>query len=367
MKLFFLSSLAHLALDPQADRVSGGAELQVALLAKELASRGLDVVVAGGNTGQPDNVTLQGVRTRQAGKFHTGGLLDSLTALPRVCQLLREEKPDYVLVLGWTSWLYILHLLKPFFGFQLIFICGLDTEVNGQFRRDNPMRGWLFEEGMQQSDQRFAMTRLQERLFQGAGMSCAMYRNLILPRTSERVAEKVVDFLWVARCQPIKQPHRFLDLAETLPAARFEMICPCEDAALWETVKVRAEKLPNVVFRNGVPYRDVQAHYDAARVFVNTSTFEGWPNSFIQAGQGATPILSLQVRPDTIFDDYALGACADGDVHVFHRAAREWFADPVRTEAMGQEAARFVTELHDNARETDAFLAGLPKVEYKES
>jgi len=360
VKFLFLSSLAHLALDPQANRVSGGAELQVALLAKELAKRGLDVVVAGGDTGQADNVVHHGVKTRPAGKFHTGGLLDSLTALPRVCRLLKEERPDYVLVLGWTSWLYILHLLRPIFGFQLIFICGLDTEVNGEFRRENPVRGWLFEEGMRQSDQRFAMTRLQERLFRDAGMTCAMYRNLILPRTSPRAVDKTVDFLWVARCQPIKQPHRFLDLAESLPQASFEMVCPREDATLWETVQARADKLPNVTFLNGVPYRDVQAHYDAARIFVNTSTFEGWPNSFIQAGQGETPILSLQVRPDTIFDDYQLGTCADGHMATFLRAAREWWADPARTEAMGKEAARFVAELHDNARETDAFLAGLP-------
>jgi glycosyltransferase involved in cell wall biosynthesis len=360
VKLFFLSSFAHLALDPQANRVSGGAELQVALLARELAARNYDVVVAGGDIGQGDNVVLQGVRTRPAGPFHTGGLLDSLRALPRVWQLLAEEKPDYVLVLGWTSWLFILHLLKPFFGFRLVFICGLDTEVNGEFRRENPVRGWLFEQGMRRSDQRFAMTRLQERLFREAGMSCALYRNLILPRAAERSGSKTVDFLWVARCQPIKQPHRFLDLAESLPEARCEMICPREDAALWATVAERAAKLPNVTFRNGVPYREVQAHYDSARVFVNTSTFEGWPNSFIQAGLAETAILSLQVRPDTIFDDYELGVCADGDGEAFLKKAREWLADSERTGRMGREAKRFVVELHNNARETEVFLAGLP-------
>lgn len=360
MKLLFLSSFAHLALDPTANRVSGGAELQVALLARELAGRGYDVVVAGGDIGQADNVVFHGVRTRPAGKFHTGGLLDSLKALPRVCQVLREEKPDHVLVLGWTSWLFILHLLKPFFGFRLIFICGLDTEVNGEFRRENPVRGWLFEEGMRRSDQRFAMTKLQERLFRESGMSCALYRNLILPRKGPRTASKTVDFLWVARCQPIKQPHRFLDLAEALPEANFEMICPREDAALWATVEERAAKLPNVTFHNGIPYSEVQVHYDAAKAFVNTSTFEGWPNSFIQAGLAETAILSLQVRPDTIFDDYELGACVDGDMAAFLSTAKAWMAAPVRVAHMGREAGRFVAELHDNVRETDAFLAGLP-------
>lgn len=191
-------------------------------------------------------------------------------------------------------------------------------------------------------------------------MSCALYRNLILPRAVERTAAKTVDFLWVARCQPIKQPHRFLDLAESLPEARCEMICPREDAALWDTVQARAATLPNVAFHNGVPYREVQAHYDAARVFVNTSTFEGWPNSFIQAGLGEAAILSLQVRPDKIFSDYELGACVNGDQSEFVDTARRWLGETKLTEHMGREAGRFVAELHSNARETDAFLAGLP-------
>lgn len=359
MKFLFLSSFAHLALNPKAGRVSGGAELQVALLARELVSRGFDVVIAGGDIGQPDREVLQGVPTRVAGKFHTGGLVDLFTALPRVISVLLQEKPTHVLVLGWTTWLFILYALKPVFGFQLIFICGLDTEVNGEFRRENPFRGALFEYAMRHCDTRFAMTKYQEQLFRDAGMACALYRNLVLPRHSPRTAEKTIDFLWVARCQPIKQPHIFLDLAESIPKAKFEMICPREDAELWQTVERRAATLSNVTFLNGVPYHEVQAHYDAARVFVNTSTYEGWPNSFIQAGLGHAAILSLTIRPDTLFNDYQLGHCADGNRDEFQAFARRYLHSPTLVDEMGAEAGRFVSELHDNARETDAFLRGL--------
>ena len=58
MKILFLSSHAHYALDPKATRVSGGAELQVALLARELAKRGHEVVIVGGDTGQADHRVL---------------------------------------------------------------------------------------------------------------------------------------------------------------------------------------------------------------------------------------------------------------------------------------------------------------------
>lgn len=357
MKFLFLSSYAHLVLDPKSDRVSGGAELQIALLARELAKRGHETVIVGGDMGQPDGQTFDGVRTRNGGKFHTGAFGEMLGALPRVAAILREEKADYVFVLGWTAWLFLLWLLKFPLSFKLGFICGLDTEVNGEFRRSWPLRGALFEFGMRHCDGRFAMTKLQERLFHESGMSCGLYRNLILPRREPRTAPKTVDLLWVARCQPIKRPHLFLDLAEQFPELRCQMICPREDVALWNSVKARADQLPNLEFIERVPYHEIQARYDAAKCFVNTSTYEGWPNSFIQSGLGATAILSLSVKPDTLFEDYALGFLANDDFAVMV----QWLRTNPALETMGAEAERFVHELHDNQKETDAFLAGLPK------
>jgi len=361
VKFLFLSSYAHLALDPASQKVSGGAELQLALLAKELASRGHEAILAGGDIGQPDGAQFQGVRTRNAGRFHTGRMGEMLGAIPRVFQVLREERPDYVMVLGWTAWLFVLLLFRPFVGYRLGFICGLDTEVNGEFRRSNPLRGGLFEIALRRCDVRFAMTRLQERLFRDNGMDCGFYRNLILPRSAPRTAQKSVDFLWIARCQQIKRPHKFLDLAEKLPAFSFEMICPSEDQALYREIEERSTRIPNLRLVERVPYHEVQARYDAARIFVNTSDWEGWPNSFIQAGQGGCAILSLGIRPDTLFDDYRLGGCADGDFDRLLELAGLWAGDQAATDAMGSESERFVREMHDNARETTAFLQGLPQ------
>ena len=113
-----------------------------------------------------------------------------------------------------------------------------------------------------------------------------MYRNLILPRTSARTGEKDIDLLWISRCQALKQPHLFLDLAERLPEARCPIICPNEDDALWRTVRDRAATIPNVTFIESVPYREVQAYYDHAKLVVNTSEFEGFPMRLSKQGRG---------------------------------------------------------------------------------
>src|SRR5690606_1033750 len=99
-----LSGHAHLALDPSSQRASGGAELQVALLARELVARGNAVTLLGADTGQQDGIEWAGIKVRSGGRFDTGGLADTLRSLPRVSWILHEEQPDFVVVYGWTSW-----------------------------------------------------------------------------------------------------------------------------------------------------------------------------------------------------------------------------------------------------------------------
>jgi len=359
MKILFLSSFAHLVLERSTSRVSGGAELQVALLARELAARGVDVVIVGGDTGQQDGVVIEGVKIRSGGQFHSGNPAAMLASVPRVLSVIWEERPDWVFLLGWTAWMAVIVAMRGALGYRAGFICGLDSELTGDFRRENPLRGGLFEWGVAQCDLRYAMTEHQRALFAVRGWTCGMYRNLILPRAFEHAGEKKVDLLWVSRCQPVKRPHIFLDLVEAMPGSSFEMVCPREDVWLWDTVAKRAATLPNLRFIEKVPYHEIQSHYDVARVFVNTSEWEGWPNSFIQAGLGRTALLSLAVNPDGIFERFGLGRYASGDFERLKDDARSMIQDAPALELMQAGCARFVAEMHDNAKETEAFLVGL--------
>jgi len=359
MKFFFLSSHAHYALDPTVTRVSGGAELQVALLARELALRGHETIVVGGDTGQGDDRVLEGVLTKTGGKFHTGNFGDTVAALPRILHLLRKHRPDYVVVLGWTAWLYILAHLRLFFGYQLVFICGLDTEIDGSFAATHGWKGRLFEMGVVAADIRFAMSEHQRELFRRQNLSCKLYRNLILPRKAPRILKKEVDLLWVGRCQPIKRPHLFLDLVERLPETRCEMICPKEDETLWEDVSTRAQSLRNLVFHERIPYQEVQDRYDRARFLVSTSKAEGFPNVMIQAAQGGAGILSFELDPDGLIQTFSAGYCAGGDFEKLASRVSELVANDEEPEQMVKGSERMLSEWLDNEKNADAFLEGL--------
>lgn len=356
----FLSGLAHRALDPNAKASSGGAELQVALLASALAARGHKVCIAAADDGFPDCVTWQGVRIRSAGRFDTGGLLDAVAALPRFLRIAREERPDFAVVYGWTSWLAILCLLRPLTGFRVAFVCALDGEIDGRFQRENPVRGRIFSWGMRAADVRFSITDAQAGLFHEAGMACHVTRLLVQGSVGSAPMAKSVDLLWVARCHPVKRPGLFLDLAEMFPHAKCRMICSRQDPGLWDSIQARAKSLSNIEFLAGVPYTEIQRHFDVTKVFVNTSCDEGVPNTFLHSAAGGCAIASLVSDPDGMLGAFGAGACAGGDFPLLAAGIRRLLDDPGALAGASEGTARFLREWHDNEKNLDAFLQGLP-------
>lgn len=362
MKFLFLSGHAHFALDPSSLRASGGAELQVALLSKALVQQGHQVSLLSADTGQGDRTVWEKINIRTGGRFDTGRLFDTLFSIPRMMNILLEERPDVVVVYGWTSLLYLLAKLRCITAYKLVFICALDSEIDGGFFRENPLRGYFLKQGMRFSDTRFGITEHQAHLFQKEGMSCSVTR-LLLQDNKKIIpiplTEKSIDLLWVARCQPVKQPLLFLDIAERFPQARCQMICSPQHQQLWQSVKKRAECLPNVEFFEAIPYRDIQLYFNRAKIFVNTSLDEGVPNTFIHAGIGSTAIASLRVDPDSMLQQFHAGICADDDSEKLFLGISALLRNDISLTFAQKEAARFVRTWHDNEKNITAFLEGI--------
>jgi glycosyltransferase involved in cell wall biosynthesis len=119
------------------------------------------------------------------------------------------------------------------------------------------------------------------------------------------------EVLWAGTLRSLKRPDLFLDLAAALPEHHF-VLCggPGEDPKLAARIADRAAHLPNLRFEGFVPYARMQERFASARVLVNTSTYEGFPNTFALAWLHGAVVLSLGVDPDGALSQRGLGVVA---------------------------------------------------------
>lgn len=105
--------------------------------------------------------------------------------------------------------------------------------------------------------------------------------------------------LWVGTLRALKQPELFVALAARFPNQRFVMCGgPGEDRAFSQHIEAQASQLPNLRFEGFVPYRCMPDYFRRARLLINTSTYEGFPNTFVLAWLHGAVVVSLGVDPD---------------------------------------------------------------------
>jgi hypothetical protein len=135
------------------------------------------------------------------------------------------------------------------------------------------------------------------------------------------------------------------------------MVCSAHSKKLFSEVKKRAAAIPNLQFVEGVAYRDIQGEFDRAKILVNTSSHEGVPNTFIHAGLGKTAIASLDINPDSMFQDFAAGVMAQGDFERLLSGVNHLLCDDGALQIAAAESFRHVQMRHDNARNVEAFVS----------
>jgi glycosyltransferase involved in cell wall biosynthesis len=145
-------------------------------------------------------------------------------------------------------------------------------------------------------------------------------RVVIIPSIAEQapLAGTGEAFVWAGGAASYKRPGELLDLAEAVPEARFVMVLAGRD----DRVAQRAARLPNVELHGALPRAELLERLDRAIAIVNTSEFEGMPNTFLEAWARGVPALSLAIDPDGLLAGRGLGITADGDRNALAAAAR---------------------------------------------
>jgi len=155
--------------------------------------------------------------------------------------------------------------------------------------------------------------------------------------------------LWVGRCVAWKRPEAFLALAQRLTHRQFVMVCPIYDGEedLAERVRAHAEALPNLEFVSFVPFRETAALFGTAGMFVNTSTAEGFPNTFMQATSAGTPVASLSIDSDDLIQRHGIGVVGNGSISMLADRVEEMLGDRAMWQAASTASLNYFAANHE--------------------
>jgi hypothetical protein len=297
----------------------GGAEVQQTVLARAMAADGARVSVLTGDFGQPEVVDCGGVRVHRVsspGNRGIKGLRFLHPHLTDVVRALRRIDPDivYFRVAGFRAAAAAWYARTA--GKAFVYACAHDTELMPQGKNPPTRRdALLFRMALRSADAVLVQNVLQRDLLKAHfGKDGLILANCYV-EPDAGVAAPDGHVLWVGTVKPGKYPEKFIELARRHPARRFRMVGGANHqeptgAAYFERIRECAAAVPNLDFVGYVPFHDVGNHFDGAGLFVNTSSSEGFPNTFLQAWIRGVPTLSF-VSPEVIAGQTGTIVCAD--------------------------------------------------------
>ncbi|MGH8745865.1 MAG: glycosyltransferase family 4 protein [Burkholderiales bacterium] len=313
MKICLVGLLNLSVLAPEyRDHAVGGESVQQTLLARALARRGHDVSMIVADCGQPDGARWDAITTFKAYRLEAGvpgwrfihprwtGLWAALT---------RADADAYYTSCAGMH-LGLLAMFCRSARKRLVFRAASDADCEPSrllvpYARDR----WLYEYGLRRADTILVQSAAQAgALRRNYGLKSVVAGMLVEP--PRLVPARDIDVLWIGNIRRVKRADRALELADKLPQARIHMVggpLPGEEA-LYEEVALEAGARSNVSFRGRLSYADASELYGRARVLLNTSDVEGFPNTYLQAWAAGVPVITL-IDPDGVIAREGLGTC----------------------------------------------------------
>ena len=162
-------------------------------------------------------------------------------------------------------------------------------------------------------------------------------------------------FLWIGKAVMNKRPDLALAVARACPEQSFVMIMNDVGNGLFEEI-VR-DKGSNVEVVRSVAPDELKTYFARARALLCTSDFEGFPNTFLDAGCCAVPILSLSVDPDGLVACEQGGVVGGGDMDRLIEAVKIDACEPETALVAGRRWYNYVRRRHDLNERVAEFAA----------
>lgn len=296
----------------------GGAELQQMFIGKGLRDRGYEISYITHDYGQPEDNITDNLKFYKSFKPDEGvwGIRYFYPRLYKILKALKKADADvyYVRCAGFLPGIVALFCRKH--RRKFVFAGAHDTDFVPKDLKIRTSRDrLLYNFGLKRASAIIVQSKVQKRLlWDNFRLHGVVIRNFF-PGEIKRISDSKKEvILWVSTIRDWKQPLQFVRLAKAFPEEKFIMIGgPDEfEIKLFEKIRRESEKIDNLKFLGFQPFEKTEEYFDKCKVFINTSLYEGFPNTFLQAWHRGVPVISY-VDPDNIIKKNQLGAVVNSE------------------------------------------------------
>ncbi len=311
IKICFVSPKAYPIFNPACNSVFGGAEVDIYHIATELAKDpAYEVTCIVADYGQPDFETRENVKLIKSLTFRENQLAGAI----KIWHAMNLADAEHYLIKTASFGTFLTALFCKLKKRKFIYRSANTNECDGTWVRKNRFAGLLFKWSLKKAALVFVQNQSDKLNLQ----KTFKIDPTVIPN-AHRINNNNGDkdrkhILWTGRSVASKQPEIFIELAKINPQYQFVMICQkATNDNNYQRLTEQSANTPNLTLIERVPFSQVHTFFEQALAFVNTSTTEGFPNTFIQACIAGTPILSLNVDPDGFLTKSNCGLCVNGD------------------------------------------------------
>lgn len=299
-------------------RYIGGIETQLVLLAKGLAREGCDVTLLTYDHGQRDGEVFDGVTVRKTYNPDVG--IAGVRTILRAVQLwaaMKRSAADIFLQMGASVDTGLVALGRTWSKFQpnrFIFCMASDSNYGTRLRAG--LLGWegrAYRYGLRNADLVVAQTtRQKEGLRRATGIA-----SQIIPMSAADPVQddgnsgtkrnEAPNIVWVGRVTREKRLEWFLEVARRCPALTFQIAgTPNRDSSYSTDLFEEAARLRNIDLLGRLNAAEMHHVYQSAHILCNTSVYEGFPTTFLEAWSYGVPVVTT-FDPDDLVTRLRLG------------------------------------------------------------
>lgn len=363
-RICFVVPYIYGLLRPGESKDLGGAERQQFIIAQELQDRGFDVAFITFRNDRPrfeqiDGFSVWNVLPR------SNNIVWTLPTLYILAKYVSKSGAEYVYTRGNPPLCILISITCRLLGKMHIYSVANDSNLDSEFLQ---YQHDLFKYGhlrrlyfscVRKADIVISQTEDQQvRLNEEFRIPSILLPNVYRVPPSDRIvpADDREYFLWVGSLDKHqKRPERFLEIARKLPYENFLMIGFTSDDEYQEFIESEAKTIANLEFEGFVPPNEIDQYYRYAKGLINTSDYEGFPNTFLEAWRYAVPVLSLRFDLDEKLSA-GTGGIVSGSLSQLLHDTRTLAENPDNAIQLGTQGRKLVEEEFSVDKYTDILI-----------